>query len=148
MPDKEYIIPDNVYLIIPHCCGSSNFASTLTFGLISNDEIIDKINKFKFNSYKNNILNITEFYSNNFLMKNICHNIEDKDKFYIILKPGDKICDLTLEIYNDISIKEGIYINELKNINYLDMFKLNIEKYNLYHKTIILNKHIYKENYN
>lgn len=72
---EQFIVPNNVYLVIPLCCGFYNWTSSSLTNFLSKD--VQKIKE---------IINESEF-----IVKIMSNN-------YVILKPDDTYCDVFLSI--------------------------------------------------
>lgn len=115
----SFIIPDNIYLIIPLCCGFYNYAidaysQFFTFQTGENGEIVpyEQINDY----IKKNI--------------NVAENIiKIGYNNYIILRPSTEYCDILLQI--DYNTKIGtIPIGIFDSVRY--KFKMKIHRFDEY----------------
>jgi hypothetical protein len=105
---KNTTIPDNIYLIMSDCCGTSNhvYSHQWYTGIIINhpDSSCDKFE-----------LNITK----DKLIDTICADnglINIHDSKYIILKPGSQLCDIKLSI-GCLEINKGTYCRNFGSCN-------------------------------
>lgn len=83
--NKKLIVPDEMHLIIPLCCGFTNKGSYVEYDFYAKSE----------SEIKNIVNNSTDL---------LQIGIYD----YIVLRPGNIYCDIRIEIYIDININEGI----------------------------------------
>jgi len=94
LQNKAFIIPDNIYLILPLCCGFYNYA-------------IHAYTEFFTNQYDEKGNNIPYEKVNEYI-KTIVNNSENIIKIgynnYIILRPSNEYCDIYLQIHYDTTI--------------------------------------------
>lgn len=100
--DRTMILPENIFLIMPICCGFTVYTS-----LDENEYFDDPEDSVvvKTNSDADNVLQFGR-------------------KKLLVLKPGDKYCDLEIEPVLDLMIEEGIMTHEEKRSGSRIMFPL------------------------
>jgi hypothetical protein len=117
---RNLIVPKNIHLIVPLCCGISNFETLDFYQYFQRDP------------------------------ENIKNDINKKERIFtigtkncIILKPNEQYCDIKLELRLDITVNEGIHIFE-NGLHKYDDVKIDISQFT--QEDIIIFKSIIKNN--